>query len=223
MQKLNLKIGIVLLIVFLSVLAVAQPKGRPRSRSMSSPMMRSAGSSGGFGHTAGMILKYKEKLELTDKQVEQLQALRKENKGQFQAKAQAVKDNRDSLKQAMESGASETEIRAIAADIGKAIGEQAVLSVSTKKKIDAILTDEQKAELKNLVAQSKKEKQKTTKSQKDTKTVKPARCTGAAFSRIDTDGDGSISSEEFNAHMQRMRDRGGERPRRSPRRRKKGY
>jgi len=206
MKKTYLKIAMVLLIAFLTLSAFA-------AHMMHKP--------GGPGYQAGMILRLKEKLELTDEQVNKLQAIRNETQGQHKANAEAVKAKRDALRKAVESAAPEAQIRAAATDIGKAMGDQAVFAVANKKKVDAVLTDEQEAKLKELKAERAAKKPKPATTMKDRKSTGKAkrlprgsRDPQGAFKRIDTNGDGSVSLEEFNAHaekMQERRPRGGRR------------
>jgi len=167
-----------------------------------------------------VILRLKDKLGLTTKQVEKLKVLRDTTQKQHKTTFEAVKVKRQALQKAVESQANEAAIRAAAGQLGNALGDQAVLKVTTKAKVDAILTDEQKSQLKTLKPPSGPHKGKTPATAgKPGRRAVPARDPEAIFSRIDTNGDGNISLEEFKAHSQQARQRIG---RRGQNRRPKG-
>jgi len=232
MKRVYLTIGVVFLLAFLSTFAVAKPgagEGKRGYGAKSPDRMHRGGPGGETGHVIEIILRLEEKLGLDTKQVEQLTAIKNEGQGQFKANAEAVKVKRDALRKAIESGASEAVIRAAAGEIGNAIGDQAVLRGSTKAKIDGILTGDQKAKLEEL----KKQQTESRKGQrgqgkrgtsKDTKgrrgPGKKARDPESAFARIDTDGNGTISLEEFKIHVEQMKERSDDRRPRGQRRTK---
>ena len=64
------------------------------------------------GTGLGMVLRQKEQLGLSDEQVKKLEALESEVKEQLKAKNEAVRAKKDALDKAVDSGASETAIRA---------------------------------------------------------------------------------------------------------------
>jgi len=159
-----------------------------------------------------MILRLKEELGLSDGQVEQLEAIKADVQGQMKSHKDAVKARRDALQEAVKSGAEESAIRAAATEFGKAIGGRAVLRVNTKVKVDGVLTDAQKSELKQLKGQRGQGKRGTGKGTGGRAALgRRAGDPKATFARIDSDGDGVISLEEFKAHREQMRKRiGGE-------------
>ena len=217
MKKVHLTIGMVLLLAVVQLGAVEGKRGYGRN---GQGKIHRGSYGGRAGNGIGIVLKSKEKLGLDAKQVEQLTAVKDEVQGQFKANAEAVRAKRDALQELVKSGASETVIRAAASEIGNAIGDQAVLRVSTKAKVDGILTDDQKAKLEEL----KKEQTESYKGQRDkgrrgisqgkkgrTGSGKKVRDPESAFARIDTDENGTISLEEFKTHMEQMKDRRGNR------------
>ena len=220
MKKVYFTIAMVLLLAFLPDLAVAEPRpdGGKRGYEAKGPDRMHRGDPEG-GQSIGIILRSKEKLGLSAKQIEQLKAIRKESQGQFKAKAQALKTKRDALHKAVISGASEAVIRAAASEIGNAIGDQAVLRVSTKAKVEGILTGDQKAKLKELKKkQTESRKAQRGEGKRGTKDRRgpgnKARDPESVFAKIDTDGNGTISLEEFRTHTEQMKERRGDvRPR----------
>ncbi len=213
MKRACLLILVGLIVACISIPVIAKPRGGRGYRAgkaFGGPRMES-------GSIVGMILKMKEELGLSDSQVELLKALKGEVKEQMKAGQDAVKAKREALQEAVKSGAEESVIRAAAAELGKALGDQAVLKVSTKAKIDGILTEDQKSKLKELKGQCAKGKPGAGKGAKDRKG--PGRKAGrpeAAFARIDSNGDGAISLEEFKTHREQMRGRFGDEGRRGP-------
>ena len=234
MKKVYLTIGTVLLLAFISALAVAKPgAGEGKGYGVKNPHKMHRGSlGGGAGYGIGIILRFKEKVGLDAKQVEQLKVIKNEIRGQFKANAEVVRTKRDALQKVVESGASESVIRAAASEIGNAIGDQAVLRVSTKAKVDGVLTADQKAKLEEL----KKEQIESYKGQRgEVKRVtnqgtkgrrkehgKNARDPESEFARIDADGNDAISLEEFKTHMEQMKERRGDRRPRDRRGRPEG-
>ena len=89
MKRVYLTIGLVVLAAFMSVSAVAEPEAGKGGRKSPGRMHR-GGPGGGSGHRIGFILKSKEKLDISEKQVAQLKAIQGETKGQFKASAEAV-------------------------------------------------------------------------------------------------------------------------------------
>ena len=217
MKKVYLTIGMVLLLAVVQLNAVEGKRGYgPKGQAK----MQRGDNNGRIGNGVGVILKSKEKLGLDTKQVEQLTALENEVQGQFKASAEAVKAKRVALQELVKSGASEAVIRAAASEVGNAIGDQAVLRVSTKTKVDGILTSDQKATLEELKKQQKESRKGqsgqgklgTDQGTKDRKGLgKNSRDPESAFARIDTDGNGTISLAEFKTHMEQMKERRGDR------------
>jgi Spy/CpxP family protein refolding chaperone len=213
-------IGVVLLVACLSAWAFAQPGrgewGRGRGP-MGHGRMHRGGRGTGQGPGFWIILRLKEKLELSDEQVEKLEAIKDEIQEQFKAGAEAVKAKRNALREAVESGASEAAIRAAAVEVGGALGEQVVLRVSTKGKVDAVLTDTQKTKLKELReqrAELRKQwrgegERRTGEGRRGRRGLARARDCESVFTRIDADADGAINLEEFKTHMEQMKERRG--------------
>ena len=228
MKKFYLTISMALLIAVLSVLTVAEPEevkgkrgNRPRPAASPARMQKRLYLSNSY--RVGMILRLKEQLDLSDKQIELLKAVNDDVKGQLGICGKAIKAQRDALQKAIESGAAESVLRTTASDLGTAIGDQAVLKVKIKSKIDEILTKTQQTKLEELKKSRKKPAPEQFGKDKPKKTGEgpkgsPMRGKPAdievVFDRIDTDGDGVINPEELAAHMERMKERrNSERPR----------
>ena len=212
MKNVCLTIGIVL---FLAVAQLGTAEGK-----QGIGRMHRGRPGGKAGDGIGVILRLKEKLDLDANQVEQLKDLKNETQDQFKANAGAVKAKRDALQKAVETGASEAVIRSAASEVGNAIGDKAVLRVSTKAKVNTILTGDQKTKLEELRKQRKESRKKqlgegkrgTSQGEKGRRGPGTnARDPESAFSRIDTDGNGTVSLEEFKTHMEQMKERRGNR------------
>lgn len=85
----------------------------------------------------------KEKLGLTDEQAAQMEQLMTANKEKMTAARQLTEEKRKVLDAAVESGAGEEAIRTAAADLGKALGDAAVLRAANLAEVKKILTPEQ--------------------------------------------------------------------------------
>ena len=213
MKKTFLTIGLLLAIAFMPALASAQSRGFG-GRGPKGPGKMHKGGQNAPG--AGMVLMLKDKLALSDEQVKQLKAIREETKDQHKAAAEAVKAKQQALREAVEAGADESAIRTAAAQIGTTIGNQAVLKAAARAKIHAILTDSQQVQLNELKAQHKEQRQERQgpRRQGRNEEGKGRRRSGGkdpetVFEKIDTDGNGSVSLEEFAEHMEQMKDRFG--------------
>lgn len=196
-------IGLILFIAFLSasfVLAESNNSKAGPSRRMPENAPR-----GGAHSAAGGILRLKQKLELTDDQVAKLEAIEQTDK----ATNEAVKTKRQALADAVKNGASEQTIRTAAAELGNAMGDEAVLRVTGKTQVDAILTDTQKSRLDEL--RQNRDSQRQRQPQERTDRAGTNRDPHAIFDRIDSNGDGVISFEEFQSHAQQMSSRMGQR------------
>lgn len=211
MKRACLVILVGLIIVCISVPVIARPMdrhGRGAGRMYGGFGEARGGPAMKTGCVVGRILKLKEELGLSDSQVEQLEALKGEIKEQMKTSREAVKAKREALQEAIKAGAEESAVRAAADELGKALGDQAVLRVSTKAKIDGILTEDQKSKLKELKGRRAKGKSKAGEFAKGRKG--PGMKAGdpeAVFAKIDSDGDGTISLEEFKAHGEQMKER----------------
>lgn len=211
MKRACLVILVGLIVACISVAVIARPMGRNGHRAggmYGGPNQARVGPGRRAGSGVGMILKLKEKLDLSDSQVEQLEALNGEVKEQMKAGQEAVKAKRKALQEAVKSGAEESAIRAAGDELGKALSDQAVLRAGTKAKIDGILTEDQKSKLKELKGHRGKGRAEAGEFAKgrggpERKAIDPE----AAFKRIDTNGDGTISLEEFKAHREQLRER----------------
>lgn len=201
MKKAYLAVLIVLFLAAARLQAGQCPFGGEKPKSC--PAIKS-------GCRIGLILKSQEALALDPNQIQKLEALKDETKGQLKAAAQAVKAKKDALNELTQSGASEADIRAAAVALGTALGDQAVLKASLNAKINAILTAEQKVKLDQLKEENKG---KCCKGKGKGEGMKgPGQCrmdSESAFTKMDADGNGAVSLEEFKAHMEQMKERFG--------------
>lgn len=206
MKRAFLTILTVLLVSFLPVLAAtAEPAEVEGSRPMVRAMMHRAGLRDTDFPRVRMVLRLREKLELTNEQVTKLEAI----KAKTEAGNEAVQAKRAALGEAVKSGADESAIRAAATELGSAIGDQVVLRVGAKAEIDGLLTDGQKTKLEEIQQQYLQKRTEKAEAWKSSGGPAGALDPQRAFARIDTDDDGVISLEEFKAHRERMRERRG--------------
>lgn len=97
---------------------------------------------------AGLELRHLGKsLALTDAQKETLKAQRAANESARAALHEKTEDARSALVAAVEAGANDAELGALADSLGKLHAEQALLGAKAKQAFLAILTEEQKQEL----------------------------------------------------------------------------
>ncbi len=92
-------------------------------------------------------------LDLTDAQKATLKAQREaeiKNRDQLQDKLQAA---RDSLQKAVESGASDSELKSLSSKLGQVESERALAMAKSQKAFLAVLTPEQKQRLASLKAE----------------------------------------------------------------------
>jgi len=93
-------------------------------------------------------------LNLTDEQVEAINEVLKANQEKGEAARKAVSEAMKALHEAVIKG-DEAGIREAAANLGKALGDGAVLKASTMTSVKKVLTDEQRKELEELTAKLK--------------------------------------------------------------------
>jgi len=204
MKKLHLLILAGLIFACVSVYAIAQPRG---GRGYGANRMQGGRPGMQAEHGVEMILRLKEQLDLTEGQVSKLEAIEVEVK----AGNEAVQTKRNTLQEAVQSKATENAIRTIATELGKALGDQAVLQVRTKTKLDGILTSAQKVKLEELRRPRGMNRDEQGQGRRGRGDSAGAWTPEAAFARIDSDGDGSISPDEYTSHIEQMRERiGGE-------------
>lgn len=90
-------------------------------------------------------------LDLTDEQREQIKAIQDENKDAQQAAHRATQEAREAMMETTANEeATEEAVRTAATELGTKIGDEAVLMIQVRNAVLAVLTDEQKAELKTL-------------------------------------------------------------------------
>lgn len=97
---------------------------------------------------AGGEFKYMDKkLALTDAQKETLKAQRKADESERDARHAKLTEARTALANAVEAGANDAELNALADSLGKLHAEQALAGAKAKKAFFAVLTEEQKQTL----------------------------------------------------------------------------
>ncbi len=105
---------------------------------------------GGFdGHGGRHIERL---LDLTDAQKAILKAQREAQADNREAQQAKVADAREALAAAVESGANDTQLNALAETLGKLHAEQVLAGAKARKAFIAVLTDEQKQKLAELKA-----------------------------------------------------------------------
>ena len=141
-----------LLILGLSTaMASAEPNGPPGRHPMregGGPVMRHV--PGGPEGLIGVIMNA---LDLTDDQRQQIQTVLEDTRDETQAARQAVEKARQGLEEAVNNDANEAVIRTCAAAVGTALGDEAILRVTTMTRVRAVLTAEQLAKLQEIVAE----------------------------------------------------------------------
>jgi Spy/CpxP family protein refolding chaperone len=96
------------------------------------------------------MLRILRRLDLTEEQHEQVRTILEDNKESAQTAEKAVQDARKALHQTVIDQQGEEAIRNAAAEIGTAIGNQAVLKTQTIAAVKGVLTEEQKQKLETM-------------------------------------------------------------------------
>jgi protein CpxP len=154
MKTKTVAISVLLLAIVLAPMAMAADEPAPRGPrgGQGDPGQGRGGRAGmGGGDMQGRMMG---QLDLTEEQQKQIKSIREENKTQTQEAQQAVRKTNAVLQEAIESG-SDDEILAVGKALGEAYGKQGVLRAQTARKIEAVLTPEQQAKMKELKAQMK--------------------------------------------------------------------
>jgi len=154
--------GVVALVAALAVPVMwAQgdpPQGPPMGRRMGPPPggpMGPGGPGGPMGVLGGLG-----KLDLTDAQKEQVRSIMQSHQQEFQQVGEKMRAAREALGDAIEADSPiEDTIRAKAADVGLAEGDQAVLGAKVRAEVFAILTAEQQQKVKDLQAERQARRQ----------------------------------------------------------------
>jgi len=106
---------------------------------------------GGGPGVCGVPLRILRQLDLTDEQVEAIQKVFEANKEKAEDSRKAIAEATKALHEAAVKG-DEAGIREAATNLGKVIGNGAVLRASTMNSVKEVLTDEQRKELEELTA-----------------------------------------------------------------------
>jgi len=103
-----------------------------------------------LGPAPGGLLRLGWWLDLTEEQTKQIDTVYQNAQADANTAADAVATARNALHQAVTSGATEEQIQAAAANLGTAIGKQAVFAAKTLAAAKSVLTDEQRQELEKI-------------------------------------------------------------------------
>ncbi|MCW9089342.1 MAG: Spy/CpxP family protein refolding chaperone [Gammaproteobacteria bacterium] len=99
----------------------------------------------------GSPMKVLDKLEsLSDAQREQIKSIYREQRETMRERMQSGRSDREALHQAMQEGVSGDELRALADKQGDRMADMIVARAELRDRIHAVLTEEQRAELKQL-------------------------------------------------------------------------
>jgi Spy/CpxP family protein refolding chaperone len=107
------------------------------------------------------------RLDLTDEQKEAIKGILQDGKEQAEAAGKAVAEAHKALHQAVLEGADEAAIRTAAKVVGEAIGDQAVQKANISGSVKEVLTEEQRAELEELLGKLKERAQEFREKMQD--------------------------------------------------------
>jgi Spy/CpxP family protein refolding chaperone len=156
MKTKTLAISILLLAIVLTPLAMGAEDPAPRGP-------RSGGATGGPGSDRGMrggmgSDRLMQQLDLTEEQQAKIKAIQEESQPQMQEARKALQNATQALQEAIEDG-TDDQIIAAAKALGEATGKEALLKAKTGRKVNAVLTPEQQAKLKELRTQMRERMQ----------------------------------------------------------------
>jgi Spy/CpxP family protein refolding chaperone len=158
---------VLLTALILSPLAIAGPEGEPRGQRGGQGGFGGGwgGGRGGFGGGWGggrggfgggmMIGRMAKQLDLSEKQQQQIEEITESARQQAQTDGQAVREAMQNLNEAAENG-DEAAIKTAGKTVGDAMVQLALNRAAVAKKVQAILTPEQKAKYDEFKAQMKK-------------------------------------------------------------------
>lgn len=131
---------------------------RTKTILIGSALLATVGSAYAFGgpgncnRQAGPMQAVLQLNNLTTEQRDQLYNLRNTQRASMRAQKDAMSDNRDALRAAMRNGADAETIKKLAEARGAAVTAMIIHRAEMKKKVDAILTEEQRKQLANMAA-----------------------------------------------------------------------
>ena len=106
-----------------------------------------AGGMGKMGMSGGSMQRFNQIENLTNEQRAQLNELRKSQRDTMRSMRDAMSDNHAAIRNAMKDGANDATIQQLAEARGAAVTDMTLKRAEMKKKIDAILTEEQRNSL----------------------------------------------------------------------------
>ena len=142
--------------------AVAQNEGRRRGGEYGP---RGEGMGGAMGHAGPMRML--RQLDLSDEQRQQIRALFEE--AGATGAPERLRQARESLHDAIESGADETTLRQQASQLGEVEGDAAVEFARVRARIQEVLTAEQKKELEQLKKEAEERREMLQRQREDRK------------------------------------------------------
>ncbi|MFO7592582.1 MAG: Spy/CpxP family protein refolding chaperone [Pseudomonadota bacterium] len=92
---------------------------------------------------------------LTDEQRGEIKALLKEQRSGMREQREAMRENRKALREAMQGDADTKALQALADKQGEHVSAMIMARAQVREKVSAILTEEQRAELKQIRRESK--------------------------------------------------------------------
>jgi len=101
------------------------------------------------------ILRCVHRLDLTDEQQEQISKIRKESREGTEAASKSVHEAMQKMHQAIIDAADTSTIEAAAAEVGQAMGKEAIARVAVATSIKKVLTEEQLKELEEIQERAK--------------------------------------------------------------------
>jgi len=152
MKTRTLTISVLLLAMVLAPMALAADEPAPRGPrgGQGGPGAGRGGFRGGPGMGGDMMMERMiQQLNLTDAQQQKITAIQEESSPKMQETQQAVREAQVALQKAIQDGADD-EIMAAGKAVGEALGKQGIVRAQTQRKINAVLTPEQQAKMKEM-------------------------------------------------------------------------
>lgn len=104
----------------------------------------------GGGYSHGMPMRAMSQLDLSDEQRAQIKNLFRDQRDAMRDTMDKMQDNRASLRDAAQNGADEKKVRALAEKQGDLVTEMIMARTQMRKKINDVLTEEQRTELQKI-------------------------------------------------------------------------
>ncbi len=206
MKKLMFKTMLagLILVFILSSLSIAEPgrgrRGGHRRRGPEAGRMRMQDPG---DRMFGMMIR---RLDLTEEQKEEVRDIRESYQDKIRDARQEVIKAMKELGEKVQDEAEESEIREIAAKVGVAMGDQAVIKVQQLKEIKSVLTEDQIEELEEMqdefkerMEEFREERRDEAEDRKERRQQRIDNMLDKLFGNNDIDGDGALTLEELEA------------------------